>query len=90
VFILYTVLFGALMLFYSSGEGWVGLVVNIAVYGYLFFYRLLKMSTKIEHIEFDDDFLYVIRRRSDVLIPLENIRSVEIKTIGGYIALIFI
>jgi hypothetical protein len=82
VFAVYTLLFGTLTFMFVSKEGPVGMVGGVVFYGYLF-YRLFRMSSKIEHVEFDDEFLYVIRRKNDILIPLENIRSVEIKTLGG-------
>jgi hypothetical protein len=48
-----------------------------------FFFRLMKMTSKLYHIEFDNNFLYVLLKNQDMVIPLENIESVEISTVGG-------
>ena len=48
-----------------------------------FFFRLMKMTSKLYRIEFDNDFLYVLLKNQDIVIPLENIESVEISTVGG-------
>lgn len=53
-----------------------------AVYIWLFF-KLLKGVTKLHRVEFDDDYLYVLRKNQDLIIPLENIESVEIASLGG-------
>lgn len=34
-------------------------------------------------VEFDDEFLYVLQRGQDLLIPLENVKDIEMKTLGG-------
>lgn len=52
------------------------------VYGYLF-YRLMQLTAKLYRVEFDAEFLYVLQRKQDIVIPLENIESVEIATLGG-------
>ena len=65
-----------------DGKIFIAAVINVGLYGY-FLYRLMKVTAKIYHVEFDDDFLYVLRRGNDILIPLENVKSVEIKTFGG-------
>jgi hypothetical protein len=41
------------------------------------------MNRKVFHVEFDDEFLYLIRKEADVLIPLQNIKDIELKTMGG-------
>lgn len=46
-------------------------------------YLLFRLTKKLNRVEFDDEFLYVIRKNQDLIIPLENIESVEIATIGG-------
>jgi hypothetical protein len=48
-----------------------------------FFYRLMKVTAKLYRVEFDSDFLYVLLKNQDMVIPLESIESVEISTIGG-------
>jgi hypothetical protein len=43
----------------------------------------LSVNSKVFHVEFDDEFLYVIQKNQDMLIPLENIKDVEIVSLGG-------
>ena len=54
----------------------------IAPYTYLI-YSYIRINRKVFHVEFDDEFLYLIRKESDVLIPLQNIKDVTLKTMGG-------
>jgi len=37
----------------------------------------------VYRVEFDDEFLYVIQKGQDILIPLENIKEVDIKSVSG-------
>jgi hypothetical protein len=53
-----------------------------AVWGFLI-YTWFKAHLKVYKVEFDDEYLYVIRGKGDVLIPLENIKDIEMKTLGG-------
>lgn len=48
-----------------------------------FIYVWLKSHAKVYRVEFDDDYLYVIRKKQDVLIPLENIKDIKLKTFFG-------
>ncbi len=57
-------------------------LVNAGIFIY-FFFRLMKITLKLHRLEFDQDFLYVILKNHDLVIPLENIESIEISTIGG-------
>lgn len=41
------------------------------------------MNRNVYRVEFDDQFLFVILKGQDILIPLENIKEIEIKTLGG-------
>jgi len=51
---------------------------------FLFFvYLWIRMNRNVHRVEFDDEFLYVIQKGQDILIPLENIKEVDIKTLGG-------
>lgn len=61
------------------------LVLGLANAGFFiyFFFRLMRMTIKLYRVEFDNEFLYVLLKRQDMVIPLENIESVEISTIGG-------
>lgn len=53
--------------------------------GYIIFiiYLWIRMNRNVHRVEFDDDFLYVILKGQDIIIPLENIKEVDIKTLGG-------
>jgi hypothetical protein len=46
-------------------------------------WKFIKINRKVFHVEFDDEFLYLIQKDADVLIPLQNIQDVELKTMGG-------
>jgi signal transduction histidine kinase len=51
---------------------------------FLFFvYLWIRMNRNVHRVEFDHEFLYVIQKGQDILIPLENIKEVDIKTLGG-------
>ena len=43
----------------------------------------VRINRNVHRVEFDDDFLYVIQKGQDIIIPLENIKDVDIKTLGG-------
>lgn len=66
-------------------NNWIDWVFGLGMaIGYVhFFFRLMKVTSKLHWIEFDNDFLYVMQRKQDLIIPLENIESVEISTLGG-------
>lgn len=68
-------------MFDSGSLEWSGIAMAIT-YGWIF-YLLIRITVKVHHVEFDDEFLYVLRKNQDLIIPLENIESVEIATIGG-------
>jgi signal transduction histidine kinase len=55
------------------------------VTGYIFFFIYLwfRMNRNVHRVEFDEEYLYVILRGQDLLIPLENIKEVDIKSLGG-------
>jgi hypothetical protein len=52
------------------------------VWGFMI-YTWFKAHIKVFKVEFDDDYLYVLKRTGDVLIPLENIKDIAMKTLGG-------
>lgn len=58
---------------------------TITTIGYtLFFaYGWIRINRNVHRVEFDDEFLYVLQKGQDILIPLENIKEVEIKSLGG-------
>ena len=46
-------------------------------------WKFIKINRHVFHVEFDVEFLYLMRKEADILIPLQNIQSVELKTMGG-------
>jgi hypothetical protein len=46
-------------------------------------WKYIQMNRKVFHVEFDEEFLYLIQKEADILIPLQNIKDVELKTMGG-------
>ena len=58
------------------------LISVLLTYGY-FLYLWWKANIKVFHVEFDDDFFYVRQIHHDVLIPLENIKDVNLVSIVG-------
>lgn len=56
--------------------------IMVLAYGWSI-YLLFRLTKNLYRVEFDSEFLYVIRKNQDLIIPLENIESVEISTVGG-------
>jgi hypothetical protein len=58
---------------------------SILTVGYMLFliYGWIRINRNVHRVEFDDEFLYVLQKGQDILIPLENIKEVEIKSLGG-------
>jgi hypothetical protein len=52
------------------------------IWSYIIF-KYIQINRKVFHVEFDDEFLYLIQREADILIPLQNIKDVQLKTMGG-------
>jgi len=52
-------------------------------YWSFFIYGWIRINRNVHQVEFDDEFLYVIQKGQDILIPLENIKEVDIKSLGG-------
>lgn len=46
-------------------------------------YRLYSIYKKIKAVEFDEGYLYVTEKGYDIVVPLENIKTVEIKSLNG-------
>ena len=53
-----------------------------AYWGY-FLYLWYRVNRSVYHVEFDDEFLYVRLKASDLIIPLENIKDVNLVSLGG-------
>ena len=41
------------------------------------------VNRRVYRTEFDDEFLYIIRKNQDTLIPLENVKDVNLVSMGG-------
>ncbi|MBI1770367.1 MAG: hypothetical protein HYR67_18510 [Bacteroidetes bacterium] len=52
-------------------------------------YRYYIMNSKLHRVEFDDEYLYVIRKEADILVPLENIKDLELRTLIGHYEIMF-
>jgi len=81
LYVLYIVFFG-LIAFSSIRVGWVFAIGQTATYGWIL-YMGMRMVKKLQQASFDDEFLYVYQKEQDYVIPLENIESVEIESLGG-------
>lgn len=57
-------------------------VFNVIYIGFLG-YGWIRINRNVHRVEFDEDYLYVILRGQDMLIPLENIKEIDIKSLGG-------
>ncbi len=68
-----------------TGGGKLAPLFRVWNYLYLLWFVLLwwKLNSKVYRVEFDDEFLYVILKKNDILIPLENIKDINIVTLGG-------
>ncbi|MBS1553387.1 MAG: hypothetical protein JSU09_00555 [Bacteroidetes bacterium] len=51
-------------------------------YGY-FIYLWWQANKRVYHTEFDEEYVYVQQQGHDVLIPLENIKDVNLISVGG-------
>jgi len=84
------VMLAALILFFiglaaegfMSGKRIISPLTNSLFFGFLI-HGWLTINRNVHRVEFDEDYLYVILRGQDILIPLENIKEVDIKSLGG-------
>ena len=81
-YILYSGVYCAFAYYIVKKANWFSIVYFLGLYSYLF-YLIFKTLAKLQHVEFDDACLYVLKRKMDYVIPLENIESVEIVSLGG-------
>jgi hypothetical protein len=72
-------LFGAALVYEVLSSG---AFFSIILWGYMI-YLWLKAHVKVFRVEFDDEYMYILNRKQDVLIPLENIKDVELKSLSG-------
>ncbi|WKZ61496.1 MAG: hypothetical protein QY309_08375 [Cyclobacteriaceae bacterium] len=81
LYILYIVAFNSIaILSIRVGRGFA--VIQTTVYGWMF-YRGIQIIGRFQQVYFDQEFLYVYQNQQDYIIPLENIESVEIESLGG-------
>jgi hypothetical protein len=66
----------------KASNPWLRFVFSMSWYGY-FAYLWWRINLKVYHVEFDDEYLYVQQKNQDVLIPLENIKDVNLISLGG-------
>lgn len=66
---------------YRTYQDWSSIIMYVSYIWII--YLWLKANSKVYHTEFDDEFLYVRYRGAEVLISLENIKDIELKTLGG-------
>ncbi len=52
-------------------------------------YKYYQMNNKLYQVEFDEEFLYVIQKKADLVVPLENVKDVNLKTLIGHYEIIF-
>ncbi|MFM8832908.1 MAG: hypothetical protein ACKOEV_04640 [Cytophagales bacterium] len=64
---------------YKGGQTMIFLPLS---YGY-FIYLWWQANKRVYHTEFDEEYLYVQQQGHDVLIPLENIKDVNLISVGG-------
>jgi hypothetical protein len=77
---------GVLVFYFFLHERTVGDYFTILFrYGYVTWlgYLWWKLNSNVYHVEFDEEFLYVLLRKQDIIIPLENIKDINLKTLGG-------
>lgn len=82
LYALYSTFFIVIIVLVFLRERWYLGIVQSGVYFYGL-YILVRMTRNLQHASFDDDFLYVHSASPELIIPLENIESVEIETLGG-------
>lgn len=65
-----------------NGKYFFNSLFNVFYFGF-FIYGWIRINRNVHRVEFDEEYLYVILRGQDMLIPLENIKEVDIKSLGG-------
>ncbi len=62
-------------------KGWYNFTFLLT--GALVVNRLYSIYKKIKAVEFDEEYLYITEKGFDIVVPLENIKTVEIKSLNG-------
>lgn len=86
LFGLYLVLIGLLFIFlFKTADGAGGYVVAVgqAVVNLYFFRHALIVMARLQNLSFDSDFAIVQMKGQELLIPLENIKDVELVSLAG-------
>jgi hypothetical protein len=62
-----------------------GRYINIYWLAYLIYgsYLWWRANRLVFYVEFDDEFMYVTQKNHDLVIPLENIKDVNLVSLGG-------
>ncbi len=58
-------------------------IVTTPLLGCVFVYQLYRIYRRVKVVEFDREFFYVSESGYEILVPLDNIKKVEIKNMGG-------
>ena len=53
--------------------------LNLSYLAYIWW----MVNKRVFHVEFDSDFMYVLQQNHDLVIPLENIKDVNLISLGG-------
>ena len=48
-----------------------------------FIYAWFLVNKRVYHVEFDNEFIYVVQKNHDLVIPLKNIKDVNLVSLGG-------
>jgi hypothetical protein len=70
--------------FYAGGYFPWGILVYSALIPQVYYF-----IPKLKKVEFDEEFLYVTEKGFEVVIPLENIKDIQIKSLGGVYKITF-
>lgn len=79
---LYGIIAVGLIYLALSRKNWFFHILQFGVWIYGM-HLLISMTRKLHYCFFDDQYLYVHSLQPELIIPLENIESVEIVTLGG-------
>jgi len=53
------------------------------IYYSYFLYLWWRLNKRVYHVEFDQEFMYITQREQDLVLPLENVKDVNLISIGG-------
>ncbi len=67
----------------TNRDGFSFLALYFPLFWTFLIYKWIDAHLKVFKVEFDDEYLYIIKRNQDIMIPLENIKDIEMKSLGG-------